>query len=340
MRNYICKSALVLCLVPVLFSCQKKQEKNPLPSWNETEIKQQIINYVDVESKRIPKEARIAVFDMDGTIACETPLWFEMAVAVQGMVDQLEKDPNLISKTEYRYAKQLSENPADTTVLNHWVIDNVNYLDSVIMKAFDKMDHETYINYARKFLSEKEAPNYGMVYGDMFYQPMLELIEYLKENEFEVYIVSGSMEGVIWSICPQTIGLDREHLIGTRQVLVPEYKSGNMSYEIQKGIYLPKNDGNGKSLNIYSHIGKVPVFAFGNTTGDFGMFHLVSSSSYPHIALMLNHDDGEREYAYEPYHGTAVPNWQDSLRLNNWIQVDMAKEFKTLWKTAPADAMK
>lgn len=332
MKNYIYKSALTLCFVSMLFSCQRKQMKDPLPSWNETEIKQQIINYINVESKNIPKDARIAVFDMDGTISCETPLWFEMAVAVQGMVDQLEKDPGLINKTEYKYAKLLSENPTDTTVLNHWVVDNVNYLDSVIMKAFDRMDHEAYVNYARKFLSEKEAPNYGMVYGDMFYQPMLELIEYLKENEFEVYIVSGSMQGVIWSICPQTIDLNREHLIGTRQTLVPDYKPGNMSFIIQKGIDLPKNDGNGKSLNIYSRIGKIPVFAFGNTTGDFGMFHLVSTSPYPHMALMLNHDDAEREYVYEPYHGTAVPNWQDSLRLNNWVQVNMSQEFNILWK--------
>ncbi len=336
MKNYIYKSVLVLCFISVLFSCRQGSIKNPLPSWNETEIKQQIINYIDVESKNIPKEARVAVFDMDGTISCEAPLWFEIAVAVQGMVDQLEKDPSLINKTEYQYAKLLSENPSDTTVLNHWVVNNVNYMDSVIFKAFDKVNHETYVNYAGKFLNEKEAPNYGMLYGDMFYQPMLELIEYLKENEFEVYIVSGSIQGVVWSICPQTIGLDREHLIGTRQILSPDYKSGNMSFIIQKGIYLPKNDGNGKSLNIYSHIGKVPVFAFGNTTGDFGMFHLVSSSPYPHMALMLNHDDAEREYVYEPYHGTAVPHWQDSLRLNNWVQVDMSKEFHTLWKTTPA----
>lgn len=335
MKNYFYKCALALCFVSVLFSCQKAQEKDPLPSWNQTETKQRILNYIDVESKNIPKNERIAVFDMDGTISCEAPLWFEIAVAIQGMVDQLEKDSTLINKTEYQYAKQLSENPADTTVLNHWTVNGVNYLDSIIQKAFDKVDHETYIEYARNFLSSTEAPNYGMVYGNMFYQPMLELIKYLKKNEFQVYIVSGSIQGVVWSICPQTINFDREHLIGTRQILATEYNPGKMSFVIQKGIYLPKNDGDGKSLNIYSHIGKVPVFAFGNTTGDFGMFHLVSTSPHPHMALMLNHDDTEREYAYEPYHGAAVPHWQDSLRLNKWVQVDMSKEFGTLWKTNP-----
>lgn len=73
--------------------------------------------------------------------------------------------------------------------------------------------------------------------------------------------------------------------------------------------------------------------AVGNTTGDFGMFHLASTSMYPHLAMMINHDDAEREYVYEPYHGTAVPHWQDSLSINGWLQADMSKEFKTVWKT-------
>lgn len=315
----------------VITSCVKK---DPLPSWNDTSVKQKLLDYIETAKTVIPQSDRIAVFDMDGTIACETPLWFEMAVAVQGMVDQLEQDSSLIEKTEYQYAKRLSENPSDTTVLNHWVVNGVNYLDSIILKAFDGVDHEKYVSYARGYLTSTPAPNYHRSYGDLFYQPMLELLYCLKANGFTVYIVSGSMEGVIWSICPQTIGLDREHLIGTRQILVADYQSSKSetSFVIGKGIYQPKNDGNGKSLNIYSHIGKTPVLAFGNTTGDFGMFHLVSTSKYPHMALMLNHDDAEREYVYEPYHGTAVPNWQDSLSVNHWIRVDMKKEFKTVWK--------
>lgn len=213
--------ALIL-VVSFLFSCQKeKQPVDPLPSWNQTEIKQKLTDYVGVAAKQIPEEDRIAVFDMDGTIACETPLWFEMAVAVQGMADQVKEDPSLAKLTEYQYALKLLENPTDTTVLNHWVVRGVNYLDSVIMKAFNGIEHESYIQYARNYLTTTEAPKYGMAYGDMFYQPMLELIEYLKTNKFQIYIVSGSMQGVVWSICPQTIGFDRQHLIGTSQAIEP-----------------------------------------------------------------------------------------------------------------------
>ena len=129
--------------------------------------------------------------------------------------------------------------------------------------------------------------------------------------------------------------MDRAHLIGTRQILSPVYKPDDhiTLFVINKGIFPSKDDKNGKSINIYSQIGKTPVFAFGNTNGDFGMFHLTSPNKYPHIELLLNHDDAVREYAYSPYHGDAVPSWRDSLVVNKWKLVNMAQEFKTVWKT-------
>lgn len=93
----------------------------------------------------------------------------------------------------------------------------------------------------------------------------------------------------------------------------------------------PVNNYKGKAINIYNQIGKIPVMAVGNTYSDFGMFHMASCSKYPNLSLMLNHDDDEREYVYSPTHGQKM-NWQDSLRLNNWLQADMSKEFKIVWK--------
>lgn len=333
MKQNVYGSALVLGLALSLFSCASA-EKDPLPSWNNTAVKEQIMEYVIRAKEQIPVEDRIAVFDMDGTIACETPLWFEMATAVDGLNKQLATNPELIKYREYEYAKKLVVNPADTSVINHWVVGGVNYIDSMVLKAYEGVDYENYIASSTDYLTTTKDRKFNLILGDMFYQPMLELIKYMKKNHFEVYIVSGSMSGVIWSICPQTIDLDRKHLIGTRQAITPVYKDGRTLFIAQKAIFTPKNDGNGKSMNIYDQIGKVPVFAFGNTSGDFGMFHLVSTSKYPHLALMLNHDDDTREYAYPPYHGAAVPEWQDSLKINHWVQVDMSNNFKTVFKLA------
>lgn len=319
-----------------LYSCKpEKQMGDPLPSWNETPIKKSILEYISSAVKEIPVADRIAVFDMDGTIACETPLWFEMYAAVNGLNQQSEMYPALLKYPEYRYARKLAKNPADTSVTNHWATPQANYIDSMVWKAYTGFDNEVYVDSARIFLSKTKDQKYNIILSKMFYQPMLELIKYLKDNQFTVYVVSGSVQGIIWSVCPQTIYVDRAHLIGTNQILTPTYKplEKRTEFIIEKGIFLPKDDKDGKSLNIYSHIGKTPVFAFGNTTGDFGMFHLTSTSKYPHAEYLLNHNDSVREYAYPPYHGAPDTTWQKTMKLNHWKQVDMAQEFKTVWMT-------
>jgi hypothetical protein len=324
--------AVTLSLVCLVSFGQSSSD--PLSSWNDTAIKKSVLNYVSIAVSNIPAEDRIAVFDMDGTIACETPLWFEMYAAVKGLNDQSKANPKLLKQKEYQYAAKLAINPFDTSVTNHWGA----YVDSMVWKAYVGIDNEVYIDTARVYLdrttSKDPRPEFkNMLLADMFYQPMLDLITYLKNNGFTVYVVSGSVQGVIWSVCPQTIYLDRAHLIGTTQIVSPQYYplEKKTAFVIQKGIFQPKDDKDGKSENIYSHIGKVPVFAFGNTTGDFGMFHLTSTSKYPNACYLLNHDDSIREYKYLPWHGSAMPAWQDTMKANGWIQVDMSTAFDAVW---------
>jgi hypothetical protein len=329
----------VMFLFSISCTAEEKTETNkidPLPSWNDTSsVKKSIVKYLEKSISVIPDSDRIAVFDMDGTIACETPLWFEMYAAVKGLNDQSKHDPKLLKQKEYQYAAKLAINPFDTSVTNHWA-SPINYIDSMVWKAYAGINNEVYIDSAQAYLERTKSkdPRFtDMILADMFYQPMLELLQYLKKKQFSIYVVSGSVQGVIWSTCPQTIGFSREHLIGTIQMDTAVYDPVGKKTEfiIKKGIYQPKNDKDGKSQNIYSRIGKVPVFAFGNTTSDFGMFRLTSTSKYPNACYLLNHDDADREYFYLPWHGTPDPNWQQTMKQNGWIQVNMLTEFETVW---------
>jgi beta-phosphoglucomutase-like phosphatase (HAD superfamily) len=331
MKKYV----LVVTALILLISCNHKPTKTDdskvLASWNEGVIKEKIMNFIQRDTFDIPVEDRIAVFDMDGTISCETPLWFEMYCAVAKLNDDLTKDPSLHSQKTYEYAQLLYKNPADKFVHDNWVSDKGNYIDSMVWKAFEGSYHEDYINYCTKYLTTTINKEKNMTLGDMFYKPMLELIELLQDNHYKVYVVSGSVQGVIWSIVPLKTSLkDRDQLVGTRQILMPDYSYGKSRFMIHKGIFTPKNNNDGKSENIYSKLGKQPVFAFGNTTGDFDMLQYAITNEHKGIGFLLNHDDS-REYIYPPYHGKPEPNWKEEIDKFGGIIVNMKENFKKVW---------
>lgn len=329
---YAVRIALLGIFLCVACKTGNKTEMEYLASWKDTEIKQALIKYLDTLITDVPIEYRVATFDMDGTIACESPLWMEMYCAVQGLCDQVTKDSSLLALKIYQYAEKLKVNPHDTSVTNNYG----PLIDSMINTAFLGQDNEYYIDFCNNYLSTNTNVDYGMPLSGTFYQPMLELLTYLKDRSFDVYIVSGSRQGLVWSVCPEIIHFERSNLIGTRQQMTPSYSnSGGLKMILENKIFQPKNGGNGKTQNIYNQIGKVPIFAFGNTTDDFGMLHMASSSEHPNMALLLNHDDSLREYAYNPWHGNIDPvmaeHWKDTMKANNWCLVNMSMEFDTVF---------
>ena len=327
------KSMIGAVMAGTLCCCTPTAERQPqLPSWNDTPVKESLVNYLTTKVDQIPVEDRIAVFDMDGTLVCERPFGIETVVSVYKLLEMGEKDLTIKESIEYQYAQKLSVNPRDTSVWNHPVVNGEYVLANIIQKPFDGADSEEYITFARQCLETEVNQDYHLTYADMFYQPMLELMQAFQEKQFQIYIVSASMQGIVWSICPQTLGIDRSHLMGIRHPKTVSFpKEGPVKYTIQAGMISPTNNYKGKAINIYNQIGKTPVVAVGNTYSDFGMFHMASCSPYPNLSLLLNHDDEKREYVYTPTHGRPM-NWQDSLRLNGWLQADMSKEFKIVWK--------
>lgn len=312
----------------LLNSCTQ-YKKDPLPLWNETPQKAQIIHFIQNDVPNIPKEDRIAVFDMDGTLACEAPLWFEMYSAVQGLNLQIQKDSSLLKEPMYQYASALNKNPRDSSVFKVWG----GFIQKMIVNAFKGWDNEEYIHFTRSYMDTALNKDYKIPLIQTFYPPMLELVSYLKDNGFDVYIVSGSLQGLIWSVAPQVTGLDRAHLIGTRQSMKPEYNYGKKTkFILQPEIFTPSNNNDGKAIDIYTQLGKKPVFAFGNTTGDWGMFRLTSTNTLPNFCFMLNHDDANREYVYNPWHGRGMPGWKDTMAVYKWNIVSMKDNFKVVFE--------
>ena len=320
------RKEILLAAAALSFACCTPQPKqDPLPSWNQTPVKARLLNFIEKDVNQIPVEDRIAVFDMDGTLIGEKPLCAEWMVSVQRLLALGKTDPAIRESAEYVCAKKLSVNPRDTSVWNHR-----SQIGNLIMKAFDGADSEEYVQFAHDCLLQATNADYGIKYVDMFYQPMLELVELLKQKHFQVYVVSASMQGIVWSICPENIGVERTNLIGIRHHKKVSFSpDGKLTYTLRDSSVQPVNGYHGKAINIYDHIGKIPVMAVGNSYSDFGMFHMASCSKYPNLSMMLNHDDAAREYDYHNVRGTHL---EDSLRLNNWVQVDISKEFNVVWR--------
>ncbi len=341
MRNNSCKKYIALFLLVMMIStiigCNSEQEKDKdwLESWSDNSPnKQKVISFVeavtDKDSKDfIPLEDRIATFDMDGTIVCEEPLWLELAVAENKILNEMKDNKELVDEVnQLNKDLQQSPEPAETGKL----------IDDVTGKAFLNVPQEDFVKYMENFMNTERTDFVGITYKDTFYKPMIELLDYLMENDFQVYIVSGSERGVIWGACKGTLPLPRSHQIGADIALKAsnqaDPKDSNYMWQqndelIRQLGFTQKNLKMWKVYNIFHQIGSKPVLAFGNTDGDFSMLNYAKSNSkYKNISFLLCHDDGVREY---DYHTEERQQWNDTAAANGWNVVNMSSEFKQVF---------
>ncbi len=305
-----------------------------LSSWNDTEMKRKIIDFVasvtDKTKKTfVPEESRIATLDMDGTIICEKPLWLEMNVAQNYLYEQAVKHPELLSQQIYQEAYRYHTDPNNPANMEALENDAVNIMTQAFYPNFSEED---YIGYVKGYIQKNQNTDYGIKLKQTFFKPMLDLIELLQKNKFKVYIVSGSEEGLIWGTCEDTVALTREHEIGTLIQLAPRFTtaSGISAQFIRGNMYLePRNLKDGKAENIYYRTGKHPIFAFGNTADDYQMLTYASTNKYTNMACLLVHDDIKREYDYPDKADKA--SIEKTAKDNKWNLVSIKDNFKVVF---------
>lgn len=329
-KNRLAVMTMALIVVTFLFlGCGENSthaDSEVLKSWNDTELKNEIVDFVEYAKENIPQEDRIAVFDMDGTVVCEKPVWIEMNVALTHMADMAEGHTQLLYDQLYAIAYDYKNDPSE----ENWSRVESN-VQAILMQAFLGETQESYVSYVESFNETAENPDYKIPIEKTFYKPMVELISLLKESGFEVYIVSGSEEGLIWGTATEVLGLERDHLIGTRIQLTADYENPDVFIR-QGGIYEPKNLSNGKSENIYYELGSRPVFACGNTVDDFAMLNYTTSNSdYMTMGLLVNHDSLAKEYKYPINERHEEIPWETVVDENGWHVISMDKDFKEVF---------
>ncbi len=327
------KSFYFILIALVAFSCQPKEadkvstaKTDPLPSWNDTENKEAIINFVTEATKEggenyIPVADRIAAFDNDGTLWCEQPLYIEMvyslATAKQMIADkpELAKNPKLKALTDKATFEKNPELGIETAfVLTHAGISDTDFGYQVDMWA-DSARH----------------PRFQKRYPQLIYRPMVDLLQYLRDNQFKTYIVSGGSSAFIRKFSDGLYGIPAEQVIGT--MLKGEFQASDNTYKVIYTADLWHNDDKeGKPVAIQQIIGKKPVLAFGNSDGDKQMLEWTSTNKLPNLSLILQHTDAEREYAYDSlsHIGTLKEALKEGIA-KGWLIVDMKQDFKVVF---------
>jgi phosphoserine phosphatase len=298
---------------------------DPLPSWNEGLAKEAIIQFVEKttsagSSEFVEEADRIAVFDNDGTLWAEQPMYFQLAFVLERLVQLAPQHPEW--KTEQPFRAALEN---DMKTLHTYGEEG---LIKLLMATHAGMTTDEFEQIATDWLATARHPRFDRPYTEYVYQPMLELIDYLQANGFETWIVSG---GGIEFMRPWT---ERVYGIPPQQVIGSSIKR---KYEIRDGepviVREPKisfiNDKQDKPIGIWQHIGRRPIAAFGNSDGDFQMLEWTTAASGPRLGLIVHHTDAKREWAYDRESSIGRLNrGLDEAQERGWIIADMEKDFK------------
>jgi phosphoserine phosphatase len=344
MKNYISlKQLLVIVLVMVtsvviisftgnnfkpkkLTAISPNKPADPLPSWNDGALKKAILDYVkkvtnSADPGFIPVEDRIATFDNDGTLWAEQPT-IELEYAKLAFKKMIQKNPELAKQQPYKAIIEKDKAylaTADETVLAGAIIRAL----SGTSEADFEHSVRAFFDTAHYVIQKKTYP-----IQDATYKPQVELLKYLRGNGFKTFICSGGTIEFVRVISQRYYGIPSEQVIGTK--LQCTFDEGTRNIMRQSKI-ASICDKAGKPVNIQWHIGKKPVFASGNVKsgGDIEMLKFSQTSKYPNFQLMVNHDDGVREFAYQEKNNASL----NASTANKWHVVSMKNDWKTIFTT-------
>ncbi len=290
---------------------------DPLSAWSDTAVKQAILDYLAEVTRPggpgyVPREHRLATFDFDGTVGCEKPDYMEVMVAIHRLCELTESEPALLEEKLYRAACD-----GDLEAVNDQVFD-------ALLKAFLGETQSFYVDYVQDFIHTQLHPRFERPYAELYYVPMRQLIDLLRAKDFTVYVVSGSEQGFTRGYGTGVLGFAAPLLIGNTVNLDFSYDDGASSLLRQDSFLPPNPGGKGKAEIIRNRIGLQPVFAFGNTMGDFEMLQYATSSRYPGLGLILVHDDPE-EYVYSDQ------ELMENAEELGWQRVSMKDDFEAIF---------
>jgi len=330
MRSIVRHSlAGLAAVVLAVAAAQAPAQTDPLPSWNDGPAKRAIVAFVNITTdkaspKFVPPAERVATFDNDGTLWAEQPLYAQLLFAIDRIRALAPQHPEW--KTKEPFASLLKGD------VNTALAGGDKAMADIVMVTHAGMTTEQFEAIVRAWLAKAKHPKTGRLFTEMVYQPMLELLAYLRAKGFKTFIVSGGGIEFMRPWTEKVYGIPPEQVVGS---------SIQTKYEIRDGkpvlVRLPAmtfiNDKAGKPVGINSHIGRRPIAAFGNSDGDRQMLEWTQASGSGRLMMLVHHDDAAREWAYGAK--SKIGTFSDSLmaeaKKQGWIVISMKNDWNKIF---------
>ena len=321
--------AVALCLVVCATATAARTD--PLPSWTDGKNKQAIIAFVGKVTKKgspdfVPVEARVATFDNDGTLWAEQPMYFQLLFALERVKETARQHPEWKDKEPFSLLLKGDVKGA--------LAGGEHAIGEIVMATHSGMTTDEFDRDVSEWIANARHPITKRKFTEMVYQPMLELLSYLRANGFKTYIVSGGGIDFMRPWAPRAYGIPPDQIVGS---------SGKLKFDMRDGkpvlVKLPElnfiDDKDGKPIGIQQHIGQRPIAAFGNSDGDQQMLEWAAIGPGARFALIVHHDDAKREWAYDrqSHIGQLDKAWDEAV-VKGWTVVSMKDDWKTIYPPA------
>jgi len=321
-RRFVLSWLALVCLTSLSVAQQT------LPSWNDGKTRQAIESFVERVTTPgspdfVPESDRIAVFDNDGTLWSEQPMYVQLAFILDRVKALAPEHP------------EWKEQPPFNAVLNGDLkalgAAGERGLMELLLATHAGMTSEEFEKVVKDWIASAKHPRYQRPYTECVYQPMRELLDYLRAHQFKTYIVSGGGVELMRPWAEEVYGIPPEQVIGS---------SIKLKYELREGrpvlVRLPEidfiDDKAGKPVGIHRQIGRRPIFAAGNSDGDFEMLEYTTTGAGPRFALILHHTDSQREVAYDRQsHVGKLDKALDAAAQRGWTVIDMQQDWKQVF---------
>lgn len=310
-------------------------QTDPLPSWNDGAAKKAIVEFVQTTTtqgspKFVPLEERIATFDQDGTLWVEHPVYSQLMYILDRVPAVVKAKPELANVEPFKTV--MSGDREAIAKLS------TGDLEKLAVATLTGMSVEDFSVEAKKWTAAARDPRWKRPYTELTYQPMQEVLKYLRANGYKTYIVTGGGQDFVRTYAEKVYGIPPEQVVGTAGATKYEYDKNGKPFLTKEPKMVLNNNNAGKAEGIYLMIGRRPHAAFGNTSGDQEMLEYTGAGDGARLMMLVLHDDAKREYAYGP--ATGLPDTKvgafsqalyDEAKKKGWTVISMQKDWKQIF---------